>query len=264
MDGSFDLAGSVAVVTGATRGIGRATADVLGRAGARVVVVGRTTDDKPHPVFGGTVEGVVRELTDEGIEALGVPADLTDEAATQRVVDEVLRWQGRCDVLVNNAAFTSNGPILTVPARRWDKGMRAQVVTPLQLVQGFVPGMLERGTGRVLNISTEAATRLAPDVSLYSVSKQAMERLTEYLHYELGGQGVSFNAMRIDRGVTTDTWQYVYDTQGADVATLGGTVTDTMTPDAVARQIEWMLRQPSAWSGQIVGNVEIESLGGPS
>jgi len=256
--------GAVVVVTGATRGIGRHTALALGRGGARVVIVGRTRDAAPNPVLPGTLESVIAELEAEGVEARSIEADLTDGEATQRIIEATLGWYGRCDVLVNNAAFTSNGPILEVPWRRWERGFRAQAVAPLQLVQGFVPGMLDRGWGRVVNISTEAAVRLAPDVALYSVTKQAMEHLTEYLHFELGGRGVSFNALRIDIAVSTETWQYVYDTQGADVATLGGTVTAVAPPEAIAAQIAWMVRQPSSWSSNIIGCADVARLGGPS
>jgi gluconate 5-dehydrogenase len=257
------LRGEVAVVTGATRGIGRQTALALGKAGARVVVVGRTRNDAPHPVLPGTLESVVGELEALGVEARPIQADLTDGEATQRIVDQTLDWYGRCDVLINNAAFTSNGGILDVPWRRWERGFRAQVIAPLQLVQGFVPGMLERGVGRVVNVSSEAAISLDSGVALYSVTKQAMERLNDYLHHELGGQGVSFNVLRIDVGVTTETWRYVYDTQGAEVATLGGTVTETTTPEQVASQIEWMVRQPVSWSGNIMRCRDVAVHGGP-
>jgi NAD(P)-dependent dehydrogenase (short-subunit alcohol dehydrogenase family) len=260
---SFEYDGAVAVITGATRGIGRETALALGRAGARVIIVGRTTTAAPHQVLPGTLESVVAELEAEGIEARSIRADVTDANATQRIIDCTLEWYGGCDVLINNAAFTSNGGILDVPWGRWEKGFRVQVVTPVQLIQGFVPGMLERGTGRVVNVSTEAAGRLARGVGLYSITKSAMERLNDYLHFELGGQGVSFNALHIDVGVTTETWQWVRDNQGEEMVTLGGEVSGTASPEAVGKQIEWMVSQPASWSGNIVGCYDIGRLGGP-
>jgi NAD(P)-dependent dehydrogenase (short-subunit alcohol dehydrogenase family) len=261
--GDFDLAGAVAVVTGATRGIGRETALRFGRAGARVVIVGRTTAEAPHPVLPGTLDGVLEELTTIGVDAHAVQADLMDGDDTQRVVEATLGRYGRCDVLVNNAAFTSNGPILDVPWGRWQKGFRLQTVAPLQLVQGLVPGMLERGRGRVVNISTEVSTRLVAGLALYSVTKLAMERLTEQLHHELGGRGVSFNALHLDRSAATETWRYFYDTQGPEVALAGGDLADVVSPGLVAAQIEWMIRRPSDWSGQVIGSLAIDQLGGP-
>ena len=108
----FSLQGAVAVVTGATRGIGRATAEVLGRAGADVVVVGRSTRENPSELAPGTLDDVVEELTADGIQSLGVQADLTVPEQVDEVVAKTLEWRGRCDVLVNNVAYTSNRPIL--------------------------------------------------------------------------------------------------------------------------------------------------------
>ena len=211
----------------------------------------------------GTLESVLEALAQAGVDARFVEADLTDPEATQRVVDNTLGWYGRCDVLVNNAAYTSNGPIIEVPSSRWQKGFRVQAVAPLQLVHGFVSGMLERGSGRVVNVSTEAASRLFPNLSLYSVTKQAMERLNDYLHLELGGRGVSFNVLHIERVVETETFQHVRDTMGEALATMGGGVADAMQADEVAAQLVWMLQQPPDWSGRIVTCGEIEAMGGP-
>jgi NAD(P)-dependent dehydrogenase (short-subunit alcohol dehydrogenase family) len=264
VDAPFDLDGAVAVVTGATRGIGRETALRLGRAGARVVVVGRSTEGAPHPVLPGTLESVAAELEAAGVEARAVRADLLDGDDTARVADEVLGRFGRCDVLVNNAAFTSNGPILDVPWGRWQKGFRLQAVAPLQLAQALVPGMLERGRGRVVNVSTEVSDRLVEGLSLYAVTKLAMERLTAHLHHELGGRGVSFNALHLDRSAATETWRHVYDTQGPEIALAGGDLDDVVAPGLVAAQIEWMVRQPDAWSGQVIASRAIDDLGGPT
>jgi hypothetical protein len=261
---AFDLRGAVAVVTGATRGIGRETALALARAGASVVLVGRSREGRAHQVLPGTLESVAAELVTVGQPGRWVQADLTDPAATQTVIDKTLEWYGRCDVLINNAAYTSNGGILEVPWGRWEKGFRLQVTAPLQLVQGFVPGMLERGVGRVVNLSTDAAANLAEGLSLYSVTKQAMERLTDYLDHELGGRGVSYNTFHIEIGVTTETWNFIVETQGIERATLGGTVTETTSPERVAAQVCWMLTQPAQWSGRRVTCRQIAELGGPS
>jgi NAD(P)-dependent dehydrogenase (short-subunit alcohol dehydrogenase family) len=262
-DQQLDLSGAVAVVTGATRGIGKQAALELGRCGARVVLVGRSADGRPNPKLPGTLESVAAEFAAEGIETRWVRADLTDAAETEQVVTETLAGWGRCDVLVNNAAYTSNGPVLDIPWQRWEKAMRAQVVAPVQLAQGFVPGMLERGVGRVVHVSSELASALTANFALYSVTKQAMERLNDYFDLELAGRGVSFNVLHIDRLVSTEGWQYVADTQGVEVATGGAPVSDMVSPNLVGRQIRWMVEQPGSWSGQIVGCGEVSRLGGP-
>ena len=213
-DEPFDLEGAVTVVTGATRGIGKAAALELGRAGAELVIVGRSTKERPDPFAPGTLEEVVEQFNGEGIEAIGVQADLLDPAQVNTVIERTLEWRGRCDVLVNNAGYTSNGPIMEVPPRRWQNGFQMQVTTPLQLVQGFVPGMFERGTGRVLNIGTRAAREFLDNMGLYGVSKTAQERMTGFLDFEVGGRGVSFNVFCVDTVVTTEGWRTVHGAAG--------------------------------------------------
>ena len=250
----------VAVVTGATRGIGRATAVALGQAGADVVIVGRSTHDRPDSWAPGTLEDVVAQLESIGAQALAVQADLTKPDDVQRVVDQTFEWRGRCDLLVNNAAYTSNGPLLEIPPRRWQTGFQMQVSTPLQFVQAFVPGMLERGDGRVINIGTRAAVEFMPDLHLYGVTKCAAERLTQALDYELGGRGVSFNVFRIDQVVTTEGWHVVLEQQGEAMAMGGYTATELVTPEECAEIVCWMARQPTSWSGHALPIAALREL----
>jgi NAD(P)-dependent dehydrogenase (short-subunit alcohol dehydrogenase family) len=257
-DEPFDLEGAVTVVTGATRGIGKAAALELGRAGAELVIVGRSTRERPDPFAPGTLEEVIEEFGGEGIEAIGVQADLLDPAQVNTVIERTLEWRGRCDVLINNAGYTSNGPILEVPARRWQNGFQMQVTTPLQLVQGFVPGMFERGTGRVLNIGTRAARDFLDNMGLYGVSKTAQERMTRFLDFEAGGRGVSFNVFCVDTVVTTEGWRTVMEQQGEEIA-MGG-ATELVSPEECAAIITWMVRQPSSWSGRAPTIDEMRAL----
>ena len=256
----FSLQGAVAVVTGATRGIGRATADALGRAGADVVVVGRSTRDRPDKFAAGTLEDVVEVLAADGVQALGVQADLTLAEQVDDVVAKTLEWRGRCDVLVNNVAYASNGPILGVPSHRWHFGFQAQVVTPLQLCQGFVPGMLEREQGRVLNVGSRAASVLLPNMGLYGVTKLAGERMIEFLDFEWSGRGVSFNTFRIDKIVPPDAYRLALERQGEDVARGGLDKDDMVSTQECGEIIEWMLTRPSSWSGQSIEIQEARDL----
>lgn len=257
------LKGAVAVITGATRGIGRAAARVLARGGAAIVVVGRSGEAPSDPRLSGTVDEAVSELTSQGVDAIGVRADLSDPEQTQAIVDQTLDWKGRCDILVNNAAYTSNGPIMTVPWRRWQTAFRVQVVAPLQLCHGFLPGMVERGSGRVLNVSSGASQSLTPGLGLYSTSKLAMERWTDYMNLELGGQGVAFNTLRVDRIVATEGFRHVLDTQGEAVATGGQGMASVMSSEEAADHILWIVSQPATWTGHTVGFADISALGGP-
>ncbi len=261
--GGTPLDGAVAVVTGATRGIGRATAFALGRAGAHVVVVGRTSDASPNRRLPGTVEEVAAALKAEGVEALAVQADLSDPDQTAAIVERTIGWQDRCDILVNNAAFTSNGPILTVPWRRWQTGFRLQVVAPLQLCQGFFPGMMEKGAGRVVNVSSGASIAPVAGLALYSTTKLAMERWSDCLSMEAEGSGVVVNTLRVDRIVATEGFHHVLETQGVEIATAGRGMGDVMQSDAAAAHVLWMISQPLDWTGHTVGFEDIAAAGGP-
>jgi NAD(P)-dependent dehydrogenase (short-subunit alcohol dehydrogenase family) len=259
-DEQVDLEGKVAVVTGATRGIGKAIALELARAGAELVIVGRSTVERPDKYQAGTLESVVAELKGLGTEAIGVQADLLDPEQVANVIDRTLEWRGRCDVLINNSAYTSNGPILEVVPRKWQNGFQMQVTTPLQLVQGFVPGMFERGYGRVLNIGTRAAREYLDNMGLYGVTKTAQERLTGFLDFEAGGRGVSFNVFCVNTVVTTEGWRTVMEQQGEEIA-MGG-ATELVSPDECGAISAWMLRQPSSWSGRSLTIHELRDLMG--
>ena len=226
-------------------------------------MTGRSTEDVPHPTLPGTIQSVQAELEAQGVEALAVQADLLDAAATARLAEAVLAWRGRCDVLVNNAAFTSNGPVLAIPFGRWEKGFRVQVGAPLQLVQALVPGMLERGRGRVLSISTGAATTVQAGLGLYSLTKVGTERLIAQLDLELARPGITFNVLRIEIGVETETYRFVVAAQGTDFVSGGGKVTDFGSPAAIGAQVAWLVGQPDDWSGHVVECKHVAGLGGP-
>jgi short-subunit dehydrogenase len=123
--------------------------------------------------------------------------------------------------------------------------------------------MLERGSGRVINVSSGASQTLTPNLALYSVSKLAMEQWGDYLHLEAGGRGVSFNTLRIDRLVGTEGFHYVLETQGEEIATAGNGMASVMTSDQAAEHFMWLLAQPTDWSGHTVGFDDITALGGP-
>lgn len=258
------LRGRVVVVTGATRGIGRAIVDSVAEAGASVVVVGRTTRENPHSSMPGSVEDVVDELvTTHGVPAIGVVADLSDEEQTEAIVERTIEAFGRCDVLVNNAAYNSAGSMLGVPWRRWGRAFRVQVVAPHQLCHGFAPGMIERGEGAVVNISTGASQRHLTGFGLYSASKLAMECWSDYFAAELAPSGVAVNTLRVDRIVATEGWYHTAATRGMEVASGGADVIAPITSESVADTVMWMLGRPASWTGNTVGFDDAMALGGP-
>lgn len=253
------LDGRVAVVTGSTRGIGRATARALGRRGARVVLVGRSTAESPNRVLEGTLEQAADELTAIGVEVLTVAADLASPEDTDRIVDATLDRFGRCDVLVNNAAFMPSGSILEMPSRRWLAVLRINAVAALQLIQGFVPGMTGRSWGRVLNVSSLSSGGASPDLFMYGSSKTLLDRLTTDLDVETGGHGVAFNAVRVG-AVATEQWNYASQSQILERQGTGPGE-PLFEPEAVGEAFAALILKPSEWSGHVLTFEELIAMG---
>ena len=178
-------AGKVAVITGGTRGIGRAVADRLVECGVAVVVNGR--DEQ-------AIEAAVSELSSMGGRAVGVRGSISDPEVPQRLVDTATASFGRVDFLVNNAATSSHfGPLLDVGRDSFVKTMVANTWPALALVQCAVrAGMRD---GAVVSISTTGAQRVHPPTGPYTASKAALESMTATLARELGPFGITVNAV---------------------------------------------------------------------
>jgi NAD(P)-dependent dehydrogenase (short-subunit alcohol dehydrogenase family) len=184
MSGQAYLTGRTALVTGAGRGIGRAAALVLAERGARVIATARTREE---------IEAVADEIGRSGGEARAIPADIGDSAA----VEALLAAAGPVDILVNNAGII--GPI--VPLARsdpaaWLQNIRINLDAVYLATRLALPGMIERGWGRVVNVSSGAARGSTPSWSAYSSAKAAVETMTRVLALELAGTGVTANAVR--------------------------------------------------------------------
>jgi len=254
---STSIDGSVALVTGATRGLGRAIALELAHRGARIVAVGRSTDEVPNRLMPGTLEGVRAELEERGASVLTVPANLADASQVEMVAAKTLEWAGRCDILVNNASYTPAGGFLDVPVSRWATGSAITVFAPVILIQRLLPGMLERGSGRILNIGSEAGGyrevpegqpryKVADTPLLYCVTKAALERLTVGLHDQFGHRGVAVNNLRAGQ-MSTEAWHLMRAVSGFD-----DPPESVHTAEEVAQAACWMLEQPTSFSGNII------------
>jgi NAD(P)-dependent dehydrogenase (short-subunit alcohol dehydrogenase family) len=184
---SFDLTGKTALVTGASRGIGRAIALGLAHAGADVALSARD-------------EGSLRELAGE-VEALGrkavvLPADVTDAEACRALGNDAISALGSLDVLVNNAGGSSYmGPFTGLRFSGWEKVMRLNVDSIVHLSQVVGAHMLERGSGSVINVASVAGLTGTPALAPYGASKAAVVSLTKTLALEWGPQGVRVNAL---------------------------------------------------------------------
>lgn len=177
--------GKVALVTGATSGIGKACALAFANAGAKVVCVGRKEDALRD------VEQTIREI---GTESLPISANLADPAEAQHAVDRAIQAFGGIDVLVNAAGHLSNGTIENTSLQAWDDMMDVNVRAPFQLMQMALPSLIER-RGNIVNVSSVTGLRAFPGVLAYCVSKAALDQLTRCSSLELAAKGVRVNAV---------------------------------------------------------------------
>ena len=176
----------VALVTGGGRGIGRAIAEALAAEGLAVAVAARTVRE---------VEETAAAIRQPGIRALALELDVTEPDAIARAVADVTKSLGAVDVLVNNAGMAEAAPLARTELALWQRHLSVNVTGPFLLTRQVLPGMLERGWGRVINIASLAGLMGAPYVSAYTASKHALVGLTRALAAEVGAKGVTVNAI---------------------------------------------------------------------
>lgn len=181
-----ELSGTTALVTGATSGIGRATAVALGKLGAHVLVSGRDA---------GRGEQVVKEIVAAGGQAAFLGSDLADAASARDLAARALAVTGQVDVLVNSAGIFPFGPTEDTTEPDFDSVYALNVKAPYFLVAALAPAMAERGAGSIVNVSTMVAEFGAAGMGLYGSSKAALELLTKSWSAEFGPRGVRVNAV---------------------------------------------------------------------
>ena len=204
------LDGKIALITGASRGIGAAIAERFGAEGATVVVTARTVSGKGSDYGGQSLEGsvgdVVETIEKRGGKAYGWRCDAGDPASRATMAKEVIERLGGIDILVNNATTTAGaGKYDSLTDAQYDAVFDINVRGPLDLVQRFAPGMATRGGGWILNLTSKASEHPAgPPFSplftdggmiLYGAAKAALNRLTSGLAAELSAANVTVNAL---------------------------------------------------------------------
>ncbi len=183
---ALNLAGRGAVVTGGGRGIGVAVARALARAGAAVVVTARTLDE---------IEAVAEELRGAGHTAHAVPCDVTDPDSVDRMAARAPELLGTVDILVNNAGVAASAPFGKVTVGQWESVHRVNATGPLLCTQAFLPAMVERGWGRIVNVASVASLEGARYITSYAASKHALMGMARCLAAELAGTGVTVNSV---------------------------------------------------------------------
>jgi citronellol/citronellal dehydrogenase len=244
--------GKVALVTGGSRGLGKAIAERLAAEGATVAITARTLD--PDPKYVGSLRETLEGIEAAGGKAIAVQADLSNPDDRVRLMAEVSDRVGAPDILVNNAAVTFLRPLDEFPDKRARLMLEMHVLAPLHLTQMAIPGMRERGRGWVLMLTSLAGERIGgppfdafdtgAGFGVYGTCKAALARLAQAFAAELHADGIAVNAASTTKPVRTpgagtldlakdDTEDIAYITETAfqlctgDPATLTGQVAET-------------------------------------
>ena len=200
------LDGRVALVTGASRGIGVGIARRFAAEAAAVAITARTVDADPDARFAGSLTETVAEIEANGGRAIAIAANLADETERARVVPEVERQLGPVDVLVNNAAAAMYQTNAEIPLKRRRLTFEINLHAPIDLIQAVLPGMRERNEGWILNISSATSKhpkgppfdpgfKVGFTTTTYGASKAALERFTAGIAAEVYGDGIAVNTL---------------------------------------------------------------------
>jgi len=182
----MSLENKIAVVTGGGRGIGVATAWALAEVGARIVVSARSTDQ---------IEAVKDDLRRAGHEAWAIPCDVAEREQVESLAEQTRDLVGSAQILVNNAGISSSAPLKSVTLEEWNRTLAVNATGPFLCTQAFMPGMLETGWGRVINVASIAGKIGAPYISAYCASKHALVGFTRAVAAEVAAKGVTVNAV---------------------------------------------------------------------
>jgi NAD(P)-dependent dehydrogenase (short-subunit alcohol dehydrogenase family) len=230
------LQGRTAIVTGGSRGIGRAAAIRLAAEGAAVVVTGR--DDS-------ALNEVVQAIEAAGARAVACAADLDDPADRERLVDFAIAELGHVDVLVNNAAVNQVEPSLDVTPETWERIFRTNVSAVFFLSQLVARGMIERGSGRIINVGSDAGFRGFAEHAAYGASKGALVQMTRVLASEWGPHGVRVNVVAPGATWTGMTAPAMEIPEVRDSILARGVVGRICDPDEVAAAIAYLAADES-------------------
>lgn len=206
------LKGKTVLLTGASRGIGADAAVWLAGKGASVICVARTLDEGTHPLEG-SLSTTIDRIERDGGDAIALTANLADPDAYAPLVEEALAWRGRVDALINNAAIGIFGDLDSISAKLWRLSWQINCDAPFHLSNLLLPHMSERGSGRIVNVSSNSAVgpgsgpwtadEAPVGDTAYGAQKAAIERLTQGFAQEVVGRGIGVAALAPSQIVPT-------------------------------------------------------------
>jgi NAD(P)-dependent dehydrogenase (short-subunit alcohol dehydrogenase family) len=247
MTGRLD--GKVAVITGASRGLGQYCAVGYAGEGARVVVAARTTEETDVRLPG-TIYHTAELINQAGGEALPVACNVADPASIRSMVGEVIDAWGRVDILMNNAAIQPPGNNWDIQEKHWHLIYQVNVHGVFHCVREVLPHMLEQGGGNIVNISSGATLGGTP----YGATKRAVEAMTEGLAQELGGKGITANALKPLTAIETPGFLFAQVPREAS----GGASPELPAPDSyVEAAILLACQTPGSYTGQVNNDAEV-------
>jgi NAD(P)-dependent dehydrogenase (short-subunit alcohol dehydrogenase family) len=232
MTSAPDLVGQVVLVTGGARGIGSAIAQRAARSGALVAVGYRNSRE--------TAERVVDAIRRDGGTAMAVGGDLARATTATTIVAEVGRALGPVDGLVNSAAVMANGDFLAIDETEWDRMLREDLLAVVGTCRAVLPGMIERGRGSIVNLTSRLAEAGAADAAPYAVAKAGVVALTRSLALAYGPQGIRVNA--VSPGTTaTDMGRAVIESEAGRARAAAIPIRRFVTPEEVAAAAVFLL-----------------------
>lgn len=239
----IDLSGKVALVTGASRGIGEAIAKRLGETGAKVLCAARSTD---------AVERVAGEIRDAGGDAEAVELDITSDAVRE-VVEGLISEHGAIDILVNNAGVTADDLFLRMKKDAWDRVIRTNLDSIYPITQVVVKKMMRNRWGRIINISSIVGVTGNPGQANYAASKAAIIGFTKSLALEFGSRNITVNAIApgfIQTAMTGEMTEEARNSMESRIALrrLG-------TPDDIAHGAVFLASEEASYITGIVLNI---------
>ena len=189
------LKDKVAVVTGSARGVGWATVHALAAEGAKVVVADRTEKARPDLMMPETIYDVAEQINKKGGTAIPVKVDLRQEEQIIELKNKTLEAYGTVDIVVNNAAITYGAKVWEIPTERWDQVMAVNPRASFIMAKNFLPILMEKRSGSIINLSSPAGRGPAPGMSVYSASKAAIDYFTLSLAAEVKEYNIAVNCI---------------------------------------------------------------------